>query len=118
MHILSLFFSFFLLFNISSLDNLVNFVTMFLSIAVGIAATGPLTIIRRRTVCQRTGLSGTTIWRLVRAGKFPAPIQLASKQSIGWIEQQVEAWIESRARATDKGRPSPNPRAHRDKHPE
>jgi prophage regulatory protein len=88
---------------------------MVLAVAIGVVAAGPLTIIRRRTVCQRTGLSGTTIWRLVKAGKFPAPIQL-SKQAVGWIEHQVDAWIQARAQVKDEGRPSPNPRAHRHTH--
>lgn len=72
----------------------------------------PITIIRRRTVCQRTGLSSTTIWRLTKTGQFPPAVQL-SAQAVGWIESQVDEWIRNRAQVHDEGRPSPNPKAHR-----
>jgi prophage regulatory protein len=54
-------------------------------------------ILRRPEVSARTGLSSPTIWRLERAGKFPARVQL-SANSVGWHESEVEAWIESRDR--------------------
>lgn len=43
-------------------------------------------------VTQKTRLSRTTIWRLVRAGGFPPPIQL-SANCIGWSQRVVNAWI-------------------------
>ncbi len=34
--------------------------------------------------------------RLEKAGKFPKHVNLAP-QSIGWIEEEIDAWIEARA---------------------
>lgn len=53
---------------------------------------------RRPKVCGRTGLSPSTIYRLVKAGKFPAPIQLSAR-AVGWQSDAVDAWLGSRARA-------------------
>jgi len=60
-------------------------------------ATSPQTILRKPRVEQRTGLSGTTIWRLERRGEFPPHVRL-SPGAIGWLESDIEAWIAERAR--------------------
>ncbi len=54
-------------------------------------------ILRTPEVTNITGLSRTTLWRLERRGDFPRRIRL-SPNSIGWIETEVEEWIESRPR--------------------
>lgn len=54
-----------------------------------------LTILRRKQVEARTGLARSTIYQHVRAGTFPAPISLGAK-SVGWIEAEVNAWLEAR----------------------
>jgi prophage regulatory protein len=46
-------------------------------------------------ICQATKLSRSTIWRLERAGKFPARRQL-SANAVGWLRSEVEAWLASR----------------------
>lgn len=56
----------------------------------------PVRLIRLRDVCHRTGLSRTTIWRLERRNAFPKHRQI-SPNTVGWIEHEVTAWIESRA---------------------
>jgi prophage regulatory protein len=38
-----------------------------------------------------------TIWRKVQCGEFPAPIQLGPN-AIGWFDDEVDAWLESRPR--------------------
>lgn len=58
----------------------------------------PLTlprILRGRTVSAVTGLSLSTMWRMRRRGAFPAPVQLGLN-SIGWTEDAIRTWIESR----------------------
>lgn len=55
----------------------------------------PIKILRKPIVVERVGLSGTTIWRLVRDKRFPAPIRL-STNAIGWRESDVEEWLRSR----------------------
>ena len=54
-------------------------------------------ILRIRNVTEATGLSRTTLWRLERRGDFPRRVRLGPN-SIGWIETEVEEWIESRPR--------------------
>lgn len=53
-------------------------------------------ILRKRAVLDRTGLSDTTIWRLERRGEFPAGIRLSAGAK-GWLERDVDHWIEERA---------------------
>jgi prophage regulatory protein len=50
---------------------------------------------RKWHVRNHTGLSETTIWRLERAGDFPARRQL-SNNAVGWLRSEVEAWMVSR----------------------
>ena len=57
------------------------------------------TMLRAAEVMARVGLSRTTIWRRVRAGTFPAPVELG-ENSIGWPENLITSWIESRKRRT------------------
>ena len=54
-------------------------------------------ILRVRDVTISTGLSRTTLWRLERRGEFPRRLRL-SPNSTGWIESEIEQWIESRPR--------------------
>lgn len=35
------------------------------------------------------------LWRMVRAGTFPAPLQL-SERRVGWREADIKAWIDNR----------------------
>lgn len=54
-------------------------------------------ILRRPAVIDRSGLSYPTIWRKIQAGTFPQPVQLGPN-SVGWLEEEVDAWIASRKR--------------------
>lgn len=64
------------------------------------AIAAPRRILRRPVVVERTGLSDTSIWREVKAGRFPRPVPLG-RRAVGWVESEVDAWIEARARARD-----------------
>jgi len=46
-------------------------------------------------VTDRTSLSRTTLWRMVRAGKFPKPISI-SPGRVAWSEAEVNAWMVAR----------------------
>ena len=41
---------------------------------------------------QRIPLSRSTIWRRIRDGNFPAPIQI-SPGRVAWLERDILAWI-------------------------
>ncbi len=63
---------------------------------------GPLDpdkMLRPPEVMERTGLSRTTLWRRVRAGTFPAPVELG-ENSIGWPSSAITAWLENRPQRT------------------
>ena len=57
-------------------------------------------IIRTEDLTRRLGLSRATIFRNVKAGRFPAQIKI-SQRAIGWRIDDVEAWIAAQA-ATSK----------------
>lgn len=64
-----------------------------------------LTILRRKQVQDRTGLPTSTIYCMMDKkspyydSTFPTQIHL-SASSVGWVESEVEGWIESRIRAS------------------
>ena len=58
-------------------------------------------VIRRAQVAAVTGLSKATIYRYMDKGIFPRPIPLGER-GVGWIEEEVMAWLVSRVQARDE----------------
>jgi prophage regulatory protein len=58
-------------------------------------------LIRNAEVRNRTGLSKTSLWRGGRDGTFPKPVK-SSPGCVAWLEDEVEAWIDSRVTARDR----------------
>lgn len=54
--------------------------------------------ITQREVEEKTGLSGATLHRLRRKGKFPDPIKVGERR-IAWPEHEVDTWLETRERS-------------------
>ncbi len=62
-----------------------------------------LTILRRKQVEQRTGLSRSTIYGKIKCNPkrpreydptFPLPITLGGDgKAVGWIESEIDAWL-------------------------
>jgi prophage regulatory protein len=52
----------------------------------------PPTVLRRKEVLRRTGLTRSTLYRLISKGKFPTQHRL-SEATVGWSEEEVNAWI-------------------------
>lgn len=52
---------------------------------------------------QRLGVSGSSIWAWVKAGKFPKPIKL-SENVTAWDRASIEAWEQSRIAASQAGK--------------
>ena len=58
-----------------------------------------LTILRRRQVEARTGLSRSSIYDFIKAGNFPSPVALGAR-AVGWVESDIDAWLQSRIQKT------------------
>lgn len=52
-------------------------------------------ILRLPAVIEYTGLSRSSIYRLIDKGAFPAPILIGEKAT-AWLEDDLKAWLESR----------------------
>jgi prophage regulatory protein len=57
-----------------------------------------LTILRRKQVEARTGLSRSTIYQRVADGTFPKPVKLGAR-AVGWVESEVQEFLRSRVAA-------------------
>lgn len=59
-------------------------------------------IVKRPEVENITGLSRSSIYAKMENGTFPAAIKL-SERSVGWLEHEVQAWLENRIAASREG---------------
>ncbi len=55
----------------------------------------PTRFLRLPEVMKRTGLSRSTIYVRVAAGRFPQPVALGGR-AVGWIEAEVDEWVRER----------------------
>jgi len=60
---------------------------------------------RRAEVLKKVGLSKVTLQTLMDAVKFPKPVKLCGQdgRAVGWIDSEVDAWIEQRIADRDAG---------------
>jgi prophage regulatory protein len=58
-------------------------------------------IVRLPQVKQRTGLSRSTIYALIKSGHFKAPISLGAR-AVGWLDSDVDEFIAERVKASRK----------------
>jgi prophage regulatory protein len=61
-------------------------------------------MLRLPDVQAKTGLARATIYLRMTQGKFPKPVPLGSPHVVGWLESEVDEWIEEQVRAA---RPEP-----------
>jgi prophage regulatory protein len=64
-------------------------------------------ILRLPGVQSKTGLGRDSIYRGGREGWFPKPVKI-NQRSTGWIESEVDAFIERRMRERDQAAGAPN----------
>ncbi len=57
------------------------------------------TILRRKEVEHRTGLSRSTIYAMMKSGEFPRPIQLSAR-AVGWMASDIDSWLQNRLEQT------------------
>lgn len=56
-------------------------------------------MLTRQEVEERTGLARSSIYRLMRLGRFPEPCRIGDR-AVRWPESELSRWLESRPRAT------------------
>ena len=62
----------------------------------------PRKLLRRKRVKELCGdPSNSSMWRWIKAGTFPAPVQIG-EGSVAWWEDEILAWQQSRIRAGGK----------------
>lgn len=66
-----------------------------------IIGTGGLRLMRRRAVEEMTGLSRSSIYKMMDEGVFPAQVHLGP-MTVAWVEAEILAWIEARIAARDR----------------
>jgi prophage regulatory protein len=64
-------------------------------------------VLRRRAIrvgqlCEKTGLSESSIWRLVRLRQFPQPVKL-SPGCTAWFEHEIDEWLDGKGSARENG---------------
>lgn len=55
----------------------------------------PKRIIRIAETVKLTGIPKSSIYALLKEGKFPRPIQLSTR-CVGFVEEEVQVWIAAR----------------------
>ncbi|HEY5330874.1 MAG TPA: AlpA family transcriptional regulator [Acidobacteriaceae bacterium] len=61
-----------------------------------------MTILRRKQVEQRTGLSRSTIYLRIAQGTFPKAISLGAR-AVGWVDSEVDAWLSNQVMLSRQG---------------
>lgn len=61
---------------------------------------------RRPEVQHFTGLSRSSMYRLIATGSFPSPIQI-SENAVGWLHSEVSAWLTCRVAESRIGNGQP-----------
>ena len=56
----------------------------------------------RPEVEQRCRIARSSLYRLMRAGKFPLPIRVGDR-AVRWSASEIEEWLAERPRATGNG---------------
>ena len=51
----------------------------------------PPRLLSKKQLLQRVAFSYTTIWKMMKAGKFPKSHKIGGK--VFWLESDVNAWI-------------------------
>jgi len=59
-------------------------------------------ILKLQKVKEKSGKCRSSIYQGVKDGTFPAPIKLGER-GVGWIESEVDNWIEARIKASRNG---------------
>ena len=57
-----------------------------------------MSVIRRKALAKKLGVSETTVWRWARKGHLPPPRRFGPNV-VGWLEEEIEQWRRTRPNA-------------------
>ena len=60
----------------------------------------PIRIIRRHEVQSRSGLGRSTLYLKMSLNEFPKQVTLGNGRAVGWIESEIDAWLEQQVAAS------------------
>ena len=52
-------------------------------------------LLRLPAVMEMTGISQTSVYRLVRENKFPQPVRVAVPKMTVWPSDKIEEWVQN-----------------------
>ncbi|MBS9404816.1 AlpA family transcriptional regulator [Halomonas sp. TRM85114] len=55
-------------------------------------------LIKKEIVLDKTSLSKSSLYRLIKAGKFPPPVPLTGR-AVAWLESEIDEWIDYQVNA-------------------
>lgn len=58
-------------------------------------------ILRKSEVCKRARVTGITLDRWAKSGKFPRPFKIGGGRYLGWYEADIEAWLSQQGEVND-----------------
>lgn len=56
-------------------------------------------LLRMTEITKLVGLSKSTIYRLIKADRFPAPVSMTGAKAVAWRTVEIELWVNSLPRA-------------------
>ena len=68
-----------------------------------------VSFLRFPEVKSLTGLSKSSLYALIRANSFPAPIQLGPR-TVAWVRSEIRQWAAERIEASRTAVPAPIPK--------
>lgn len=61
-----------------------------------------IALLRMPAVCSLTGYKRTSIYNLIKKGKFPQSVRLAGGGAVAWRAEEVRSWISSQGNDAGK----------------
>ena len=56
-----------------------------------------LKMLKIKAVCEKTGLSASTIYERIKDSGFPSSVKVGA-QGVAWVESEVDDWLNDRIR--------------------
>lgn len=53
-----------------------------------------MNLLRLKAVKDKTGLSGSTLWRLEKKNLFPGRKKISSR-CVAWVSEEIDVWIKN-----------------------